>query len=175
MFPMRYPRIPRSAACALLTLLALCGVMTGAAQARIFIGIGVPLFFPPVYVPPPVYYPPIMVRRRSTRPQATRSPTRRRRRSRRASRHRGAMGRKAMVRQRATHRVAIPRQAATPRRWARVLRAAAQSCQAGAYVCPLVEDTPPGGACSCPGQDGRRIGGRQTEAEAAWRRLRITR
>ena len=35
-----------------------------------------------------------------------------------------------------------------------------QSCRAGAYVCPLVEDTPPGGACACPGHGGQRIRGR---------------
>jgi len=35
----------------------------------------------------------------------------------------------------------------------------AQSCQTCAYVCPLVADTPPGGRCSCPGQNGQRIRG----------------
>ena len=34
-----------------LAVLALCGVMTGQTQARVFIGLGVPLFFPPVVMP----------------------------------------------------------------------------------------------------------------------------
>ena len=34
------------------------------------------------------------------------------------------------------------------------------ACRAGAYMCPLIEDTPPGGQCSCPGRDGRLIAGR---------------
>ena len=29
------------------------------------------------------------------------------------------------------------------------------SCYAGAYVCPLRNETPLGGACSCPGNSGR--------------------
>jgi hypothetical protein len=37
----------------------LIGVLTPAAQARVFIGVGIPLFGPPAYYyPPPVYYPP---------------------------------------------------------------------------------------------------------------------
>jgi hypothetical protein len=42
---------------------AVCAGLTGAlmpaAQARVFVGIGVPLFGPPgFYYPPPIYYPP---------------------------------------------------------------------------------------------------------------------
>ena len=32
-------------------------------------------------------------------------------------------------------------------------------CQAGPYTCPLVAETPLGGACACPGHDGRRVRG----------------
>ena len=42
----------------LLVALLLCGVMAGAAQARIWVGVGIPLFVPPVVVGPPAYYPP---------------------------------------------------------------------------------------------------------------------
>ena len=47
----------------LAVMAALCAGLTGllvpAAQARIFFGVGVPLFVPgPYYYPPPVYYPP---------------------------------------------------------------------------------------------------------------------
>jgi hypothetical protein len=52
------PRLGRFAA-----LATVCAGMTGAlmpaAQARVFVGIGVPWFGPPgFYYPPPVYYPP---------------------------------------------------------------------------------------------------------------------
>ena len=33
-------------------------------------------------------------------------------------------------------------------------------CRAGPYVCPLVEDVPPGGDCACPAHDGRPVRGR---------------
>ena len=32
------------------------------------------------------------------------------------------------------------------------------SCYAGPYVCPAYQSTPPGGACSCPGNNGRVAG-----------------
>ena len=38
--------------------------------------------------------------------------------------------------------------------------ALAQSCNAGAYVCPLLRPTPVGGHCSCPDNAGGRIDGR---------------
>jgi hypothetical protein len=34
------------------------------------------------------------------------------------------------------------------------------SCHAGIYTCPLVEDTPPGGQCACPNEQGGTIAGR---------------
>jgi hypothetical protein len=46
---------------ATLGLATVIGVTAGApatAQARVFIGIGVPFFYGPAYIPPPVYYPP---------------------------------------------------------------------------------------------------------------------
>ena len=33
-------------------------------------------------------------------------------------------------------------------------------CRAGPYTCPLVADVAPGGPCSCPSNDGRRVRGR---------------
>jgi len=41
--------------------LLLSACLPGAAQARVFVGFGFPMFYgPPVYAPPPVYYPPPM-------------------------------------------------------------------------------------------------------------------
>ena len=37
---------------------------------------------------------------------------------------------------------------------------AGQSCYAGPYVCPLVQFSPQGAPCSCPANDGGRVGGR---------------
>jgi hypothetical protein len=47
----------------LVAMVAVCAGLTGmlapAAQARIFVGLGIPLFGPPAYYyPPPAYYPP---------------------------------------------------------------------------------------------------------------------
>jgi hypothetical protein len=36
----------------------------------------------------------------------------------------------------------------------------AQSCYAGAYVCPLARPAPTGQPCSCPAEGGGRVGGR---------------
>ncbi len=53
---MFFPRLPLRAA---LAGLALCALLAGPAQARIFLGIGVPLWIgPPIFVPPPAWYPP---------------------------------------------------------------------------------------------------------------------
>jgi hypothetical protein len=132
-----------------LAVLLLCGAMAGAAQARIFIGIGVPLFFPPVWVPPPVYYPPYygppMVYAppgdtfNYTPPSAQ-------------------PGNLAPPRGYAPSGGYTPSMGGPPVGGANL--SSAQSCQAGAYVCPLVEDTPPGGPCSCPGHNGQRVRGR---------------
>jgi hypothetical protein len=102
-----------------LAALALCGAMAHEAQARVFVSVGVPLFFPPYYAPPPVYYPPYYAPPVVYAPPAN------------------------------NFSYAPPAPSV----------GYAQSCQAGAYVCPLAQDTPPGGRCSCPGNNGRRIPG----------------
>jgi hypothetical protein len=139
-----------------LAALALCGVMAGEAQARIFIGLGVPLFFPPVVVAPPAYYPPYYpppvvyappgggpsYAPPAGQPQSLTPPP-------------GYYPPQGGY---------TPQEGYTPSGGYAPSQGAAeadgaQSCHAGAYVCPLVEDTPPGGACACPGHDGRRIRG----------------
>jgi hypothetical protein len=136
MFLMRFPTIRAFVLRGSLAALALCGVMAGEAQARIFIGVGVPLFFPPFVVPPPVYYPPYYGPPMVYAPPGNSF---------------------SYVPPSAQPRNLAPPQGYTP---SSAYDGGMQSCQAGAYVCPLVQDTPPGGACSCPGHDGQRIRGR---------------
>jgi len=50
-------RILRRTSIALAVLVAMAGWAGGPAQARVFVGIGIP-FYGPGYYPPPVYYPP---------------------------------------------------------------------------------------------------------------------
>jgi hypothetical protein len=137
-----------------LAVMALCGVMAGEAQARIFIGVGVPLYFPGFVVPPPAYYPPYYpppmgypspgntfsytppsAGPQSLAPPGSYSPT-----------------------EGYSPPGYNPPGGYTPSMGEGPF-GSAQSCQAGAYVCPLVADTPPGGACSCPGNNGQRIRG----------------
>jgi hypothetical protein len=134
MFVMRslWTRVP--ALGVVLAALALSAAMASQAQARVFIGIGVPLFYPPYVAPPPAYYP----------PSAYYPPY-----------YYGSPG--VYVPPDSGFSYAPP--TATPPGYAPSRGYAAQSCQAGAYVCPLVQDTPPGGRCSCPGQNGQRIRG----------------
>ncbi len=127
-----------------LATLALCGVTAGAAQSRVVVGFGFPLFWPaPVVIPPPAYYSGYYPGYYSgyypgyysgyypgyQPPSATFSYT--------------------------------PPQA-RPRSLAPQVNGgySGEYCQAGPYTCPLVADVPPGGACFCPGHDGRRVRGR---------------
>ena len=143
MFLTRLPRLRTSVIFGSLALLALCGLMTNAAQARIFIGVGVPLFYPPV-VPAPYYYPPYYTPPYYGPPPGYAPPD-------------GSFSYSPPSSQ--------PQNLAPPPGYApggytpSTGYGVAQSCQAGAYVCPLVADTPPGGRCSCPGQNGQRIRG----------------
>jgi hypothetical protein len=135
MFLKRFPAMLSGS----LAMLALCGVMAGEAQARVFIGLGVPLFFPPVVVPPPVYYPPYYG------PPVVYAPP--------GNNFSYTPGQPQNL---------APQQGYTPSGGYAPSGGSdysAQSCRAGAYVCPLVQDTPPGGACACPGHDGQRIRG----------------
>jgi hypothetical protein len=190
MFVMRFPRIRTSVVCGVLAMLVLCGVMSGAAQARIFIGVGVPLFFPPVYVPPPAYYPPYYGppaayappgNTFSYSPQSSQPPSSQPQ-SLAPTQGYGPQGYgpppgypQAGYPQSGYPQGGYPSGnyppggyppegytpsgGYTPSMGSGSSDASVQSCRAGAYVCPLVEDTPPGGACSCPGQDGRRVRG----------------
>ncbi len=152
MFLMRSPRLRTSLIHCSLAVLALCGVMAGAAQARVFIGFGGPVFFPPFVVAPPYYaapsYPPYYA------PPAVYAPP----------------GDTFSYTPDGNYPPGgnytpggQPRSLAAPPGGYISSRAydggGARSCLAGAYVCPLVEDTPPGAACSCPGHDGQRIRG----------------
>jgi hypothetical protein len=133
MFVMRSSRSRASAIRAALAVLVLCGMMAGQAQARVFIGVGVPLFFPPFVAPPPVYYPPAYYPPPYYGPPAGYAPP--------------------------GSEFSYSPPSAQPPGYGPSRGYAAQSCQAGAYVCPLVQDTPPGGRCSCPGNGGQRIRG----------------
>jgi hypothetical protein len=133
-------------------LAALC-VTSSPARARVFIGVGVPLFFPPVVVGPPAYYapyyygPPVVYAPptnnfsytppsagpQSLAPPATYTPG-------------GGY---------------TPSGAYTPGDYTPygASDVSAQACHAGAYVCPLVRDTPPGGVCACPVHGGQLMRG----------------
>jgi hypothetical protein len=139
-----------------LAALLLCGALTGAAQARVWVGVGVgPLFFPPFVVGPPAYYPPpyygppigyppqgdtFSYTPPGSQPQGLAPP-------------RGYAPPPGYP----SPGGYTPSGGYSPSMGGPVQ--SAQSCQAGAYVCPLVQDTPPGGACSCPGHGGHRVRG----------------
>jgi hypothetical protein len=142
MFLTRLPGFRTSAISGTLALLVFCGLMASQAQARVFIGVGVPLFFPPYIAPPPAYYPPYY----APPPPPYYAPPD----SNFSYAPPGSQ----------------PQSLAPPQGYAPGYGQGggpgygmAQSCQAGAYVCPLTADTPPGGRCSCPGQNGQRIRG----------------
>src|ERR1019366_8494977 len=162
MFLMRSPGFRAFLIRGSLALGALCGVMAGSgtghqAQARGFIGFGVPFFYPPVVFPPPVYYAPYYAPPTvyappgntfnytppSTRPQSLAPP-----RNYAPPGDYGPPG------------GGYTPSGGYPPSMGGAPTGTAQSCRAGAYVCPLVEDTPAGGACACPGHGGQRIRGR---------------
>jgi hypothetical protein len=135
-----------------LAVLVLCGLMAAQierAQARIFIGLGIPLFVPPVVVPPPYYYPPYYAP-----PQAYVPP------GNTFSYTPPGSQPQSLAPPRYAPEGYAPSGAYTPSMGGDSADTdGPQSCRAGAYVCPLVEDTPPGGACTCPGHGGQRIRG----------------
>jgi len=165
MFLMRsaWNRMTRNRRLAAFVLLALCGALAAAnpAQARIFIGLGVPFYGPPVVIPGPYYYPPYYYG-----PPAVYGP----------------QGNNFSYTPPQAQPQGQPQNLAPPQGYAPpppgygpggytpsggftpsmgggASDAGPQSCRAGAYVCPLVEDTPPGGACTCPGHNGQQIRG----------------
>jgi len=167
MFIMRSPRrwatelMPSLIRVSLAALL-LCGAMAGAAQARIWVGVGIPLFVPPVVVGPPAYYPPYYYGppggyppsgntfsyTPGTQPQSLAPP----------SGYGSQGGYPPPPGYYPPQGGYTPSGAYTPSMGGGPVEGA-QSCQAGAYVCPLVQDTPPGGACSCPGHGGQPVRG----------------
>jgi hypothetical protein len=110
-------------------LLVACGVAATPAQARFFVGFGVPLVVaPPLYVPGPAWYPPYYP------PSPAYS----------------APGNEFSY---------VPPQNQPRSLAAPGASDLAESCEAGPYVCPLVRETPAGAPCSCPGNYGRRVPG----------------
>ena len=128
MFLTRLPRLRTSVICGSLALVALCGLASNAAQARIFIGVGVPLFFPPVVAPPPAYYPPYYAPPYYGSPYYPDSSS------------------FSYAPPQSQPRSLAPPPGYAPGGYASSAEyGAAQSCRAGAYVCPLSrQDTPPG-------------------------------
>ena len=117
-----------------LAALILSGAMAGETQARVVVGFGfgVPLFWPgPVVIAPPGYYAPEYYAPGYYTPGYYQQPA-------------------------ATFSY-VPPQARPRSLTPRVSEAG--YCQAGPYTCPLVAETPLGGACACPGHDGRRVRG----------------
>jgi hypothetical protein len=152
-------------------ILALCGAVAMAtpAQARIFIGFGVPFYAPPVVIPGPYYYPQYYYG-----PPAVYAPPGNNFSY--APPQAQPQGQSQGQPQGQPQNLAPPQSYAppppgygpggytptggyTPSMGAGASDGGAQSCRAGAYVCPLVEDTPTGGACSCPGHNGQKIRG----------------
>lgn len=116
----------------LVAAMALGTAAAGDAQARVVVGFGFgwPFYAPLVVPPPPVYYSPYYAPPAYYPPPATFS---------------------------YTPPQSQP-QSLAPYGGQRY--GAAEYCQAGPYTCPLVVQTPPGGGCACPGNDGRRVRGR---------------
>jgi hypothetical protein len=149
-------------------LLALCGLvaMANPAQARIFIGLGIPFYAPPVVIPGPYYYPPYYYGPPAvyapqgnnfsyTPPQAQPQGQ-----PQNLAPPRGYSPPPGYPQQQGYGPGGYtPTGGYTPSMGSGASDAGAQSCRAGAYVCPLVEDTPTGGACTCPGHNGQKIKG----------------
>ena len=109
----------------------------GAAQARVFVGVGVgvPFFGPPAYYPPPFHYPPPMYYHPP--PMYYHPPP------------------PVFYAPPPVVYTPPPVTYAPPR-----ASAAGQSCQAGAYVCPMDRPAPPGAACYCLGNGSQKVWGR---------------
>lgn len=150
-----------------LAALLLCGALTGAAQARVWVGlgIGIPLFLPPLVFGPPAYYPPYYYGPPVGYPPPgntfSYSPPGSQPQSLAPSAGYGPQGGYApppgYPSQGYPSRDYTQSGGYTP--WGSGRGESVQTCHAGAYVCPLVQDTPPGGACSCPGHGGQMVRG----------------
>jgi hypothetical protein len=114
----------------------LCAAMVlvagASAQARVWVGIGVPFWGPgyypaPYYYPPPAYYPP---------PPAVYAPP--------------------------PPVVYSPPQtySQAPQTYSQAPGSGGQACYAGSYVCPMDHPVASGASCYCAGNGGQRVWGR---------------
>ena len=104
-------------------VLAVATALPSVANARVYVGVGIPLIGPPVYIPPPYYPPPVYYPPPAYYPPPV---------------------------------IYAP----APVTYAPPAPQAAQSCQAGAYICPMDRPTPPGNPCYCLGNGGQKVWGR---------------
>ena len=127
-----WPALRRGAIGAL-ALVAAALLACGPASARVYfgVGVGVPLYGPPAYaVPPPYYYPPPPV---WVAPPAYVAPP--------------------------VVYAPPPPVMYVPPGFNAPAAARPQSCDAGAYRCPMDRPTTPGAACYCPANNGQRVWG----------------
>jgi hypothetical protein len=145
----------------LLAVLALCGVMSSQAEARVFIGLGLPLYVgpPPIVVPPPYYYAPYYAAPPTVYTPPGYAPPAGQPQSLAPQQSYPQNNYPSGQNYTPSQGYATPPGGYTPS-IGMAPAGGSQACRAGAYVCPLVEDTPPGGECACPGHDGQRIRGR---------------
>jgi len=116
-------------------LVTLVGWTSHPAQARVFIGLGIPLYGPGYYYPPPVYYPPPPVYYAPPPPAYYPPP-----------------GYEPPPGYAPSQTYAPPPAAIAP-----AGSGAGQACYAGAYVCPMDRPVASGGNCYCPGNGGQRV------------------
>jgi hypothetical protein len=120
--------------CRTTVALALFAVISGwassPAQARVFIGVGIP-FFGPGFYPPPVYYPPPAYYAPPPPTYYTPPPS----------------------------TAYAPSQGYTPGPVA-APSGSGQACYAGAYICPMDRPAASGGSCYCAGNGGQKVWGR---------------
>ena len=129
---------------------AMAGLAGSSAQARVFIGVGIPLYGPGFY-PPPVYYPPPPVYYAPPPPPVYYAPP------------------PPVYYAPPPPVYYTPPQSYAPApdlAPARIGRAnagqagAGQACYAGAYVCPMDRPVASGGSCYCAGNGGQKVWGR---------------
>jgi hypothetical protein len=118
--------------------MALCAAFVGLvgtpAQARVFVGIGIP-FYGPGFYPPPIYYPPPPIYYAPPPPPTYYVPP---------QAYSAAPG---------VAQSGMAQSGMTP-------SGAGQACYAGSYVCPMDRPVATGGSCYCLGNGGQRVWGR---------------
>ncbi len=115
-------------------------IIAGSAQARVIVGfgLGLPLFVPPYFAPPPAYYPPPVY---YAPPPVYYPPP-------------------AYYSAPPTPMLTPPPPGPVGGRSGYSPQAAGQSCNAGAYLCPMEQPVIPGTACYCRGNQGQKVWGR---------------